>query len=133
VEDLSSFKILIVDDEPDIRDYIRMVLEDNGATVIEACDGDEALDVARSEKPDLITLDIQMPNKNGSQAYEEMRKDPELLHIPVCIITGHPELRRLIYQRVVPPPDGYMDKPVDDQRLVMNLKKLLALSSRKNK
>ena len=64
--DLSSYKILVVDDDADARSFICAVLEDNGATVLEASDGDAALEVARRERPDLITLDITMPGlQNG--------------------------------------------------------------------
>ena len=126
--DLANFKILVVDDEPDTLIFISTVLEDNGAKVFEARDGDEALEVARRELPDLVTLDISMPGKDGGQVFEEMRKDPELESIPVCIITGRPELRRLIYQRTVPKPDGYLDKPTTDRSLLLNVRKILSLS-----
>ena len=81
--DYSQYKILVVDDEPDIREFICQVLEDNGATVVAAADGKEAIDKARSEKPDLMTLDISMPDMDGGQVFEEMRKDPDLAGIPV--------------------------------------------------
>ena len=126
--DLSKYTILVVDDEPDDLTFISTVLGDNGARVIEAHDGDEALEVARREKPDLMTLDISMPGKDGGQVFEEMRKDPELANIPVCIVSGVPELRRLLYQRTIPPPDGYLDKPIDDKRLLLNVRKILSLS-----
>lgn len=129
--DLSNYKILVVDDEPDARAFICTVLEDNGATVLQASDGDEALKVARRERPDLVTLDITMPGKDGGEVFEEMRNDPELKHIPVCIISGHPELRRLIYQRTVSPPDGYVDKPIDEKGLLLNVRKTLSLSRRR--
>ncbi len=130
--DLSDFKILVVDDEPDILDFISTVLEDNGATVVKARDGVEALEVARREMPDLMTLDIQMPGMDGCQVFEEIRQDPELRDIPVCIITGKPELRRLIYQRTVPPPEGYLDKPIDEKRLLKNIRKVLLFHRRKS-
>ncbi len=126
--DLANFKILVVDDEPDTLAFISTVLEDNGAKVFEARDGDEALEVARREIPDLVTLDISMPGKDGGQVFEEMRKDPELASIPVCIISGRPELRGLIYQRTVPKPDGYLDKPITDSSLLLNVRKILSLS-----
>ena len=131
VRDLSSHKILVVDDEADARSFIRAVLEDNGATVLEVSDGDAALEMARREKPDLITLDITMPGKDGGEVFEALRKDPVLQDIPVCIISAHPELRRLIYQRSVPPPDGYLDKPIDEKGLLLNVRKTLALARRK--
>ena len=124
--DLSQFRILVVDDEPDSRVFISTVLEDEGATVFEAADGKEALEIARRERPDLMTLDLEMPGMDGGQVFEVMRTDPELRDIPVCIVSGHPELRGLIYQRSVPPPDGYLDKPVEESRLLLNLRKILA-------
>ena len=131
MSDLSGRTILVVDDDPDAREFIRTVLGDDGATIIEAEDGIEALAIARREEPDLVTLDINMPGKGGAQVYEEMRDDPELRDVPVCIVSGQPELRKLIYQRVVPPPDGYLDKPINEDALLLIVKKLLALSKRK--
>ena len=125
--DLTKTKILVVDDEPDILEFISTVLEDNGAIVVRAHDGKEALELARREKPDLITLDLSMPEMDGSQVFEALRKDTELKQIPVCIISGKPELRRLIYQRTVPPPEGYLDKPVDEKGLLLNVRKILSL------
>ena len=130
VRDLSPYKILVVDDEADVRAFICAVLEDNGASVLEASDGDAAMAVARREAPDLITLDITMPGKDGGEVFEELRNDPALRDIPVCIISAHPDLRRLIYQRTVPPPDGYLDKPIDERGLLMNVRKTLALARR---
>jgi CheY-like chemotaxis protein len=128
--DLSQFRILVVDDEPDSRVFVSTVLEDEGATVFEASDGREALEIARRERPDLMTLDLEMPGMDGGQVFEVMRTDPELREIPVCIISGHPELRGLIYQRSVPPPEGYLDKPVEDKRLLLNVRKILAREDR---
>jgi twitching motility two-component system response regulator PilH len=122
---LEGRKILVVDDEPDILTFFSAVLEDNGATVLQAEDGDKALELARKEKPDLITLDLSMPGTDGGKVFEAIRKDPDLAAINVCIITGKPELRRLIYDRPVPPPEGYLDKPVDEETLLRNVRKIL--------
>ena len=120
--DLSARKILVVDDDPDAREFICTVLSDSGAIVVEAKDGVEALEVARRERPDLVTLDITMPEKTGAEVYEEMREDEELQGIPVCIVSGQPELRKLIYQRVVPAPDGYLDNPIHEDSLLLSVK-----------
>jgi Fe-S oxidoreductase len=125
---LKGYKILVVDDEPDILTFLTAVLEDNGATVIQAANGDQALDLARKEKPDLITLDISMPGRDGGEVFETLRKDPELSAVPVCIISGRPELRRLIYDRPVLPPEGYLDKPVSEETLLLNARKILELA-----
>lgn len=129
--DLSNKKILVVDDDPDALMFIGVVLTDAGATVIEAEDGVEALEMARSEKPDLVTLDINMPRKSGTEVYEEMRRDDELRDIPVCIVSGQPELRKLIYQRVVPPPEGYLDKPINEEDLLLSVRKILRLAEKR--
>ncbi len=128
--DLSPYSILVVDDEPDILTFISSVLEDKGATIFKARSGDQALAEARRKKPDLVTLDLSMPGKDGGQVFEEMRNDPELKKIPVLIISGHPELRRLIYQRNIQPPEGYLDKPLDEKGLLLNVRKILALVRR---
>ena len=130
MHDLSGYRILVVDDEPDTLAYFCTVLEDNGTTVFDATNGDEALQVARREQPDLITLDIAMPGKDGVQVYKEIRVDPMLASIPVCIITGNPELRRVVFQRSVRRPEGYLDKPVDEKRLLRYVRRLAGLSRR---
>jgi Fe-S oxidoreductase/CheY-like chemotaxis protein len=125
---LEGYKILVVDDEPDILTFLGTVLEDNGATVLRASDGEQAMELAGREKPDLITLDLSMPGKNGGLIFEEIRRNPDLSGTRVCIITGKPELRRLIYDRPVRPPEGYLDKPVDEEKLLTNVRKILEVS-----
>jgi CheY-like chemotaxis protein len=120
--------IVVVDDEPDQREYLATVFEDHGATVHRAADGDEALEVARRVTPDLLTLDLEMPGLGAGEVFQILRTDPELQSIKVCIITGHPELRRLIYDRSVRKPEGYLDKPVDERRLILNVRKILELA-----
>ncbi len=117
--------VLVVDDEDDARTFLTTVLEDAGAKTIEATDGDEALAKAKAEKPDIITLDLSMPGKDGVDAFVELREDSQVRDIPVCVITGHPEFRKVIYDRPASPPEGYMDKPVDEDALVKNLRRIL--------
>lgn len=117
-------KILVADDEPDFVTFVSALLEDNGATVIKAYDGEQALELARKEKPDLITLDISMPGKSGAEVFYEIKNDKNLEKIPICIITGNPDLRKLIYEHPEAHPEGYMDKPVSEERLLRNLKKI---------
>ena len=129
---LAGQRILVVEDEDDARVFIRTVLEDVGAETFEAVDGDEALAVARREKPDLITLDLSMPGKDGVEAFTELRKDPDIAGIPVCIITGHPEFRKVVYDRAVMPPEGYMEKPVQPDDLSQNLRRILDLADKRD-
>ncbi len=128
---LKGYKILVADDEPDFVTFVSTVFEDNGAEVIMAYDGNQALELARKEKPDIMTLDITMPGKSGIEVFEILRNDEELANIPVCIMTGKPELRKLIYDRAVKPPEGYVDKPVDEDAIVINIRKILELAKDK--
>jgi Fe-S oxidoreductase len=124
---LTGKKIIVIDDEPDILVFFSSVLEDQGASVLQASDGEEALQLIVNEKPDMITLDINMPGKDGGWVFESLRKNPEIQETKVCIVTGRPELRRLIYDRPVPPPEGYLDKPIDEKTLITNVKKILKI------
>ena len=87
--------------------------------------------MAGTARPDLITLDLSMPGVDGVEAFCELRRDPALAGIPVCIITGHPEFRRVIYDRPVAPPEGYVDKPVNEERLLATVRRILALRARR--
>lgn len=130
-EDLTGRRILVVDDDEDVRTYLTTLLEDAGAEVFAVADGDAAVDAARVIHPDLITLDLSMPGKDGGEVLAELRADEKVAEIPVCIITGKPELRRLIYDRPVAPPEGFMTKPIDPRRLIADLRRILYLADRK--
>ena len=86
--DLSSYKILVVDDEPDMLEFICAVLEDNGAKVARAINGLDALEKARKEKPDLVLLDILMPKKDGFEVLEEAKADAKLKSMPIILLTN---------------------------------------------
>ena len=128
---LKGRRLLVVDDEADIRLFLRTVLEDAGAEVYEAADGNQAIAMARRHKPDLITLDLSMEHKDGIETFAELRSDNELAGIPVCVVTGHPEFRQVIYSRAVPRPEGYMDKPIKEEELVENVWRILGLHNHK--
>jgi CheY-like chemotaxis protein len=73
----SMKKVLIVDDEPDIVSYLEMILQDNGFETDTAGNGNEALEKVRKNRPDLVTLDISMPEASGTRFYKELRTNPE--------------------------------------------------------
>jgi len=130
---LKGSRILVVDDEEDVRTYLLAVLADAGAQISEASDGREALRVARSFEPDLITLDLSMPGHDGMAAFRDLRSSPETAATPVCIVTGHPEMRAVIYERPPRPPEGYVDKPIDPERLVGTIRRILELGRRRRR
>jgi len=128
-------KILVVDDEPDVVAYLTSLSEDNGFAVASAADGEEAQQKVKSEKPDLITLDISMPEKSGVRFYRETKADADLKDIPIVIVTGVESThdggtgkdfeRFLGTRKNVPPPDGFIMKPVEPDELLGAVKKLL--------
>ena len=124
---MSDKRILVIDDEPDVVTYLTTLLEDNGYATISAKDGVEGLEKVNSEMPDLILLDITMPEKSGVRFYRDVRENDELKSIPVVMVTGvMPQFEKFIStRRQVPPPDGYISKPVDSEKLLGKIKELL--------
>jgi len=119
--------VLVVDDEPDARDYLTTVLQDNGYATVTAKDGAEAIAKLEESAPDLVLLDITMPEKSGVAVYRKLREDDQLKSIPVIIITGvSDEFKTFISsRRQVPPPDGYINKPVDADAFVKMVRELV--------
>jgi CheY-like chemotaxis protein len=126
-------KILIVDDEPAVVTYLEMLLHDHGYETISAVDGKEGMEKVRQEKPDLVTLDISMPEASGARFYKEMKHDPQLASIPIIVVTaitgtdGDPYAYKkfLDSRHTVPPPEGFMPKPIDREELIKTIRKLL--------
>ena len=113
-------KVIVIDDEPDIVTFLTVLLEDNGYTVISAKDGQEGMEKIKSEHPQIVLLDITMPEKSGVRCYRELRENPDLQSIPVVIVTGvAKDFKNFIStRRQVPPPDGFITKPIDKQELL---------------
>jgi CheY-like chemotaxis protein len=121
-------KILVVDDEPDVVSYLSAVLKDHGYETLEAFNGEEALQIVLKDKPDLVTLDITMPELTGVRAYRMMKEDAALKRIPVIIVTGisHDFKQFISGRSQVPPPEGYLEKPVEPEDLLAEIKRLLS-------
>ena len=138
-------RILIVDDEPDAISYISSVLEDNGYEYLSAENGVQGLELAQKEKPDMILLDLIMPEKSGMLMFQELKKDPELGKIPVIVVSGASDalgvdLRNFMIkqprrgkEKVVETtgqtqftePNAYVEKPVDPNELIKVIKENL--------
>ncbi|MCP4571733.1 MAG: response regulator [bacterium] len=127
-------KILVVDDEPDVATYLEMVLQDAGYTTVTAENGREGFAKAQAEQPDLICLDVTMPEESGIRCYRNLREDEALKNTPVVLVTavtgygGDPEpFKNFMSTRdQVPPPDGFFSKPIDREAFVTKIKELLA-------
>jgi CheY-like chemotaxis protein len=118
--------ILIVDDEPDMLTFLSTLFEDNGYATVKARDGNEALSKVKEKAPDLVTLDITMPNKSGVRFYREMKESAVWRKVPIIIVTGvSGEFKTFISTRKqVPPPEGYLSKPIDHAEILNLVKKL---------
>ncbi len=127
-----SKKILVIDDEPDMVTFLSTLLEENGYDTIPASDGEEGLEKARTQKPDLVSLDLLMPNKSGFKMFRELRKEEGLKDIPVIMVTGFAkddvpqmDFKQWIQQRSVRGPEAYIEKPVNKEAYVDTIRKLI--------
>ena len=126
-------KVLILDDEPHVVAYLEMLLQDAGYTTISAGDGKEGMEKVKKETPDLICLDITMPEESGIRFYRKLRDDPALAHIPVVVVTavtglgGQPEpFEKFISTRKwLPAPEGFFSKPIDQEEFLGKVKEIL--------
>jgi CheY-like chemotaxis protein len=130
--------ILVVDDEPNVREYLKTVLEDAQFNVLTAADGEEALEVIRRERPDFISLDLIMPKKSGHKLLYELKKDKDLSRIPVLIVTAHAHdelgkgsLEDLLSNRVMSGPGTYLEKPVNPLSYIRSIQRALGIEESK--
>jgi CheY-like chemotaxis protein len=116
-----SKKVLIIDDEQDVRAFLTELFEDNGYETVAATDGVEGLDLLQSESPDLITLDLAMPNDTGTAFYRKMHRDEKFNKIPIIVVSGLAG-RHLAIKK----PFAVFDKPIDAEALLDSAKRALA-------
>ncbi len=128
-----SKKVLIVDDDPDVRLFNATVVEESGYTPIEAANGEEGLKIVKKDRPDLVILDVLMPKQSGIRLYRELKTDKALIGIPVIMLSGVAKRTFLRSQKAltefgdkpVPEPENYLEKPVEPDELAREIKKLL--------
>jgi len=119
-------RILVVDDELDMRIYVSTLLETNGYKPLSAVDGKEGLEVARKNRPSLIILDVMMPKESGIGLYRDLKIDQELKDIPVIMLSALSKKTFFHSQRVlneykgenIPDPEGYIEKPPESEELL---------------
>jgi CheY-like chemotaxis protein len=105
-------KILIIDDDPIVVKYLEAVFSDNGYETCSASSTMEGLEVVKQEKPDLITLDLQMPGEWGPRFYRKLRKDKDLRDIPVIVVSG------IDGDHAIKDAIAFVKKPFDPEKLV---------------
>lgn len=112
-------KILIIDDDPVIVKYLETLFEDNGYDTCSASSSMEGLDVVRKEKPDLISLDLQMPGEWGPRFYRKLRQDKDLRDTPVIVISG------IDGDHAIKDAVAFIAKPFDTDKLLGIVKKTI--------
>ena len=128
-----SKKVLVVDDDPDVRLFSVTVLEENGYTPLEAEDGEAGLKMIKEEKPDLVILDVLMPRLSGVRLYRELKTAKALKDVKVIILSGIAKKTFLRSQKAltefggseIPEPEIYLEKPVEPDELAEVIKKVL--------
>jgi twitching motility two-component system response regulator PilH len=129
-----SKKVLVVDDDPDVRLFSVTVLEENGYTPLEAEDGEAGLKKIKAEKPDLVILDVLMPRQSGVRLYRELKTAKALKDVKVIILSGIAKKTFLRSQKAltefggseIPEPEIYLEKPVEPDELASVIKKALS-------
>jgi len=130
---LEGYKVLVIDDEPDIRTYLKMIFREKGAEVVEAHDANQGFRQIRDQKPDLVTLDLIMPHKTGEKLYWELRKDQNYKDLPIMIVTGYAKLDKptinfheFIKEKGIPEPNAFLEKPIDPAKTIDTAIQVLA-------
>jgi len=118
---------MIVEDEQDVVTYLEVLFRDNGYEVATALDGKEGLEKIKEFRPDLITLDIIMPNQSGVGLYRALKKDETLQNIPVIILSGVSQYKKFFARdhHTIPKPVAFVEKPIDKSQLLALIQQLI--------
>ena len=123
-------KILIIDDDKDLQESIRLVLESNNFEAVSAYNPEEGIDKIQTEKPDLVILDVLMPNNfEGFDVARKVREDLKLMKLPIIMLTAVHNVKKVPY-RFAPdeewlPVDYFFDKPVKPDVLLLKIREVL--------
>ena len=118
-------KVVCVEDEPEMIDLMRLILSRKGFEVIGANGGVQGLQVIRTEKPDLVLLDLMMPEMDGWQVYQQLKADPSTADIPVIVVTAKAQNIDKVLGLHIAKVDDYIPKPFSLQELVDRVEKVL--------
>ena len=121
--------VLVADDEPEVVDLVRMMLEWEGYTILAASDGQEAVTRAQADQPDLILLDVRMPKMSGLDVLNQLGADPATADIPVImlsVVTTYPDVRAALDRGAV----AYLPKPFELREMVRLVARVLEMDTR---
>lgn len=118
-------KIVCVEDEPEMIDLMRLILSRKGFEVVGANGGVKGLEIIRAEKPDLVLLDLMMPEMDGWQVYQQLKADPSTENIPVVVVTAKAQNIDKVLGLHIAKVDDYISKPFSLQELVDRVEQVL--------
>jgi DNA-binding response OmpR family regulator len=119
-------RILCIEDEPEMIDLIRLILGRRGFQVSGATGGKAGLDAVRAELPDLVLLDLMMPDMDGWEVYQQMKADETTRHIPVIVVTAKAQSIDKVLGLHIARVDDYISKPFSPQELLASVEKTLS-------
>ena len=118
-------RVVCIEDEPEMIDLVRLILGRKGFQVIGANGGIEGLDTVRREKPDLVLLDLMMPDMDGWEVYQQIKAHPEMQKIPVILVTAKAQSIDKVLGLHIAKVDDYITKPFGPQELLESVAKIL--------
>jgi DNA-binding response OmpR family regulator len=126
MEETKPIKVVCVEDEPEMIDLICLILGRKGYEVIGAHGGLAAFDVIRENQPDVILLDLMMPDMDGWEVYQQVKADPQLKTIPVVVVTAKAQSIDKVLGLHIAKVDDYISKPFSPQELINSVEQVLA-------
>ena len=121
--------ILCIEDEPEMIDLMRLILGRRGFSVKGAAGGIEGLRMIRAERPDLVLLDLMMPDMDGWEVYQQMKADEKTRHIPVIVVTAKAQSIDKVLGLHIAKVDDYLAKPFSPQDLLSSVERVLKTKS----
>lgn len=118
-------RVVCIEDEPEMIDLVRLILGRKGFEVIGANGGIEGLETVRKEQPDLVLLDLMMPDMDGWEVYQQMKADEALREIPVVVVTAKAQSIDKVLGLHIAKVDDYITKPFGPQELLESVEKIL--------
>ena len=120
-----SKRVVCIEDEPEMIDLVRLILGRKGFNVIGANGGIEGLETVRRTRPDLVLLDLMMPDMDGWEVYQQTKADPALRDIPVVVVTAKAQSIDKVLGLHIAKVDDYITKPFGPQELLESVEKIL--------
>ena len=123
-----QMRVVCIEDEPEMIDLVRLILGRKGFDVIGADGGIEGLETVKREKPDLVLLDLMMPDMDGWEVYQQIKADPTIKDIPIVVVTAKAQSIDKVLGLHIAKVDDYITKPFGPQELLESVEKILGIT-----